>query len=95
MPIPPTVNAEILKTAVLSNKKGELDAWLEVNDENEVREAIRFLLKLQDRDTRHACAEAVQELNSVMAYEGSAIQSETARNALDRARSACMNARAV
>ena len=78
-------NAANLKAAVLSNERGELDAWLEVNDEAEVREAIRMLLRTQDRDTRHACAEAIANLPY---EEGTLISSRDAQ-------AACINVQAV
>ncbi len=56
----PIQNAEALQKA-LHGGRGELDRWLEVNDEAECREALKMLLKMQDRDTRHACAEAVSK----------------------------------
>jgi hypothetical protein len=55
--------------------------------EEPLREAIESALKFQDRDTRHACAEAVCTLRA----DGRLIDCE--RAALVAAESACMNAR--
>lgn len=48
-----------LKAILAAPRPGELDGWLEVNDDETILLAIRYLLKEQDKKTRHACAEAV------------------------------------
>lgn len=56
--------------------------------EEDIREAIRLALLEQDRDTRHACAEAVSAV-----YTGELVMSKA--EIVHAAHQACMNARTV
>lgn len=75
-----------LKTA-LKGEPGEIEAWLEVNDELTIKLAILYLVKEQDQKTRRACAEAVATL---AATKGTLLFVE-----LTRAHAACMNVQAL
>lgn len=57
--------------------------------ERVIRNQVRLALKEQDRDARHACAEAVLTISS----DGRLIECE--RRTLASAHQACMNARAI
>ena len=59
-------------------------------DCSEVKKAIELALKEQDRDTRHACAEAVINCDKEVAVDG-------IRELIDAcvAHAACMNAKSV
>jgi len=53
-----------------------------------LRETVEFILKEQDRDTRHACAEAVCAV-----YTGERVMSKA--EIVNAAHAACMNAYSV
>jgi len=55
------------------------------------RNLLKIALKEQDRDTRHACAEAVVQIG----LDSTAICEISDRNWVDKAHFACMNVKAV
>lgn len=58
---------------------------LNIASESALEDAIILLLKEQDRDTRHACAEAVLDCG----------ETSSTIPMIDRCHAACMNAKAV
>lgn len=67
----------------------DLNAWLEVNDDEAVVLVIRYLLKEQDQKTRHACAEAV------MTSLPNKLSDHLYRDILTAAHTACLNVQAI
>lgn len=70
------------------------------NDNEELIEILRLMLKEQDRDTRHACAEAVIQISDpfdIRKYPtiGDRCKSRGFVTAINAAHAACMNARAI
>lgn len=61
----------------------------------EVEESVRLLLKEQDRNTRHACAESVIKLSRTMSQCSTVEFCNGFNAAICSAHDACMNARAV
>lgn len=62
--------------------------------EHPVYEAILLALKAQDRDTRHACAEAILAAHQAYSMDSDEPMPKEAQAAL-RAHQACMNAQAI
>lgn len=59
------------------------------------REIVEHELRCQDRDTRHACAEAVCTTTAAFYEDGDQPMPREVSLAIDRAHGACMNAHAV
>jgi len=85
---------EFIKT--LSITKG---VRLDARDADKIKQQIVLLLKYQDRDTRHACAEAVISLARCSTANENAIYNEDGECVdaicLDQAHNACINAQAI
>ena len=69
---------------LINMSEDELDVELMSVKTDDFRENLRIGLKDQDRDTRHACAEAVMSCDTAMGY-GAVLKDEAHR--------ACINTR--